>query len=115
MALDLFTPDGFFNRSTTGFTIVNCYSTKARVNNTRSVPPEIIFPESPLPTLMLGDLNIHQPTADWLRIFKEDELTTSTPYFDRATDLGFTLLNVPSRVSLISFPCLSLGALASST
>jgi len=76
MALDLFTPDGFFNPSTTGFTIINSYSTKGRLNNARSVPPEVVFPESPLPTLTLGDLNIHHPTADPLRIFKEDEIAT---------------------------------------
>jgi len=93
MALDLFTPDGFFNPSTTGFTIMNSYSTKCRANNTRSVPPDIIFPSSPLPTLTLGDLNIHHPTADALRVFKEDEIAISTPYFDKATDLGFSLLN----------------------
>jgi len=109
MALDLFTPDGFFNPSTTGFTIINSYSTKGRLNNTRSVPPDIIFPASPLPTLTLGDLNIHHPTADPLRVFKEDELATSTPYFDRATELGFTLLNVPGvftqfSMSLIGRP-----------
>jgi len=93
MAHDLFTPNGFFNPSTTGFTIINSYSTKGRANNTRSVPPDIIFPSSPLPTLTLGDLNIHHPTADPLRTFKEDEIATSTPYFDRAIDLGFSLLN----------------------
>ena len=37
MALDLFTPDGFFNPSTTGFTIINSYITKGRSNNTRHV------------------------------------------------------------------------------
>ena len=95
MALDLFTPNGFFNPSTTGFTRINSYSTKGRANNTASVPPDIIFPSSPLPTLTLGDLNIHHPTADPLRSFKEDEIATSTPYFDRATDLGFSLLNTP--------------------
>jgi len=94
-ALDLFTPNGFFNPSTTGFTIINSYSTKGRANNTRSVPPDIIFPSSLLPTLTLGDLNIHHPMADPLRTFKEDEIATSTPYFDRATDLGFSLLNTP--------------------
>ena len=95
MALDLFTPDGFFNPSTTGFTIINSYSTKGRSNNTRSVPPDVIFPSSPLPTLTLSDLNIHHPPADPLRVFKEDEIATSTPYFDRATDLGFSLLLTP--------------------
>jgi len=93
MALDLCTPDGFFNPSTTGFMIINSYSTKGRSNNTRSVLPDISFLSSPLPTLTLGDLNIHHPTADPLRVFKEDEIATSAPYFDRATDLGFSLLN----------------------
>ena len=110
MALDLFTPDGPFNSSTTGFTIVNSYSTKGRLNITCSIPPEIIFPASPLPTLTVGDLNIHHPTADPLRIFKDDKLATSTPYFDRAKELGFTLLNVPGvftqfSMSLIARPC----------
>jgi len=109
MALDLFTPDGFFNPSTTAFTIINSYSTKGSSNNTRSVPPDIIFPSTPLPTLTLGDMNIHHPTADPLRIFKEDEIATSTPYFDRATDLGFSLLNTPGvftrfSMSLIGRP-----------
>jgi len=76
MALDLVTPHGLFNASTTGFTIVNSYSTKSSLNNTRSVLREIVFPESPLPTLMLRDLNIHHPTADPLRVFKEEELAT---------------------------------------
>ena len=95
MALVLFTRDGFFNPSTTGFTLINSYSTKGRSNNTRSVPPAFIFPSSPLPTLTLGDLNIDHPTADPLRVCKEDEIATASPYFDRATDLVFTLLNSP--------------------
>jgi len=109
MALDLFTPDGFCNPSTTGFTVINSYSTKGCANNTRSVPPDIIFPLSTLPTLTLGDLNIHHPTADPLRVFKQDEIATSSPYFDRATDLGFSLLNTPAvftrfSMSLIGRP-----------
>jgi len=95
MALDLFTPDGFFSPSMTSFTIINSYRTKGRSNNTRSVLPDLIFPNLPGPTLILGDLNVHHPTADPLRSFKEDELATSIPYFDRATELGFTLLNMP--------------------
>jgi len=93
--LTSFTPDGFFNPSTTGLTIINSYSTKGLSNNTRSVPPDLIFPSSPLPTLTLGDLNIHYPTSDPLRTFNEDEITTSARYFERATDLGFSLLNTP--------------------
>ena len=109
MALDLFTPDRFFNPSTTGFTIINSYSTKGRSNKTPSVSPDIIFPSSPLHTLTLGELNIHHPKADPLRAFKEDEIATSTPYFDRATDIGFSLLNPPGvftrfSMSLIGRP-----------
>jgi len=109
MALDMFTPDGFFNPSTTGFTIINSYSSRGRSNNTRSVPPDVIFPSSPLPTLTLGDLNIHHPTSDPLRSFKEDEIATSSPYLDRATDVGFSLLKTPAvftrfSISLIGRP-----------
>jgi len=109
MAVDLFTPDGFFNPSTTGFTIVNSYSMKGRLNNTRSVPPEITFPISRLPTLTLRDLNIHHPMAHPLRTFKGDELGTSMPYFNRATELGFTFLNAPgvfTRFSMSLIGCL---------
>jgi len=63
MALDLFTPDGFFNPSMTRFTIINPYRTKGRSNNTRSVPPDLIFPHLPGPTLTLGD---HYPSGNSL-------------------------------------------------
>jgi len=109
MALDLFTPDGFFNFSTTAFTIINIYSTKGRANNTQSILPDLIFPTSPLPTLTLGDLNIHHPTADPLSAFNEDEIAPSTRYFERATELDFSLLNTPGvftrfSMSLIGRP-----------
>ena len=93
MALDLFTPAGFFNTSTTRFTIINSYSTKGRSKHTRSVPADVVFPGAAQPTLTLGDLNIHHHTSDPLRGFSEDEIATSTPYFDRATELGDSLLN----------------------
>ena len=109
MALDLFTPDGFFNPSTTRFSIINSYRTKGRLDNTRSVSPDIVFPRSATPTLTLSDLNIHHPTSDPLRVFKEEGIATSTPYFDRATELGFSLLNTPGvftrfSMSLIGRP-----------
>ena len=104
MALDI-TPDGFFNPSLSTFTIMNSYSTKAGSNNTGFVPADLIFPQLPGPTLTLGDLNIPHATADPLRgfQFKEDELATSIPYFHRARELGFSLLNtrgVYSRFSM---------------
>ena len=109
MALDLFTPDGFFNPSTTKFTIINSCSTKGRLNHTRSVAADIVFPPAPQPTLTLGDLNIHHPTSDPLRVFKEDKIATSAPYLDRATELGYSPLNTPGvftrfSMSLIGRP-----------
>jgi len=95
MALELFTPDGYFDPSMVGFTIVNSCSTMGRSNNTRSVLADVIFPQRSGPVLTLGDLNIHHPTAAPLRQFKEDELATSVPYSDRATDVGYCLLNTP--------------------
>jgi len=95
MALNPLTPEGFFDPSIVGFILVNFYSTKGRSNNTRSVPADVIFPDLSGPVLTWGDLNIHHPTADPLRTFKEDELATSVPYFDRATGLGYSLLNTP--------------------
>jgi len=47
MAPELFTPDGFFDPSLTKLTIINSYSTKGASNNTRSVPPNLIFPMLP--------------------------------------------------------------------
>jgi len=92
MARDLFTPDSFFNVSFTSFPIINSYSTPGWSNNTCSVHLNLIFPNVPGLTLTLGDLNIHHPTPDPLRSLTEYELATSAPYFDRATQCGFSLL-----------------------
>ena len=72
MALDFFTPDGFFLSGLFKFTIVNSYSTKGSANNTRTVPPDLVFPSLLFPTLILCDLNLHHPTSHPLRDFKED-------------------------------------------
>lgn len=95
MALELFTWDGFFHPSLIKFSIINSYSTKGASNNTRTVPPDLVFPCLPHPTLTLGDLNLHHPTTDPLSSFKQDDLASSTPNFDMATELGFSLLNPP--------------------
>jgi len=93
IALDLFTLDGFFHLSLTKFSVINSYCTKGAPNNTRTVPLDLIFPLLSHLTLTLGDVNLHHPTSDSLRNFKEDGQATSTPYFDRATELSFSLLN----------------------
>src|SRR5437879_8624469 len=44
---------------------------------------------------MVGDFNIHNPMADSGRDYSPSEMSISFPYFSRATDLGFSLLNTP--------------------
>jgi len=107
MGIELFTHDGFFDPCMVGFTILNSYSTKGRSNNTRSVSADLIFLNFSTPVLTLCNLNIHQPTADPLRTFKEDELATTVPYFNRATELGYSLLNTPGVYTRLSMSLVS--------
>jgi len=50
MALDLFTPEGFFHPSMTGFTIVNSNSTKDAQTTRLQVPLTLFFLTSMLPS-----------------------------------------------------------------
>ncbi|KAH0602249.1 uncharacterized protein H6S33_009890 [Morchella sextelata] len=64
-------------------------------SSTRSLSPPNIFSASDNPCLILGDFNIHSPSADPLRSLSQRELRLSQPYFDTATRFGFILLNTP--------------------
>ena len=44
---------------------------------------------------MAGDFNIHNAATDPTRLLSSKEEKESAPYFDRVSDLGFTLLNTP--------------------
>ena len=61
-----------------------------------TVSPLVAFPETPFPTLVVGDFNIHHPLPDPLRFHSAEELATSFPYFSRSSEVGFGLLNRPS-------------------
>jgi len=52
-------------------------------SSARTAPPALSFPDDGFPLLVVGDFNIHHPLA------------ASFPYFSRAADLGFELLNLP--------------------
>src|SRR5437588_4068583 len=84
-----------FGSGLSEFRIVNLYSRLGSSSSVRTVSPEVAFPPSPLPTLVVGDFNIHNPMADPARDYSPTEMSTSFPYFSRATDLGFSLLNTP--------------------
>jgi len=53
--------------------------------------------------LVAGDFNIHNAATDPSRLLSAKEESESTPYFDRATDLGFTLLNTPGVYTRFPF------------
>jgi len=77
------------------FYIVNCYSVWGSTATERRVSPLLALPSTALPTLVVGDFNIHHPSADPLRKHNSSELKASFPYFSRAPELGYILLNMP--------------------
>src|SRR5207237_8440450 len=45
------------------FRIVNLYSRMGSSSSERTVSPEVAFPPSPLPNLLVGDFNLHNPMS----------------------------------------------------
>jgi len=76
----------------------------------RSLPPSphSVSPGSSLlelehPYRVAGDFNIHNAASDPSRLLSSKEERESAPYFDRASDLGFTLLNIPGVYTRFHF------------
>ena len=129
LALDVSSDEPLFGTAFHSFRIINAYSTNTADHRVHSVQPEVLFPDLGFPLLVLGDLNIHNPLADPLRHFSYQEIASSTPYFEKAAESGFALLNPPgeyTRFPLVgkaspsvidlsfanpppSFPCLRVG------
>jgi len=102
MSLDVSTPQGCFGTSSSRFTIGNAYARPLT-----PLPPSL-SPESSIlnldhPYLVAGDFNIHNGAADPSRLLSSKEEKESAPYFDRASDLGFTLLNTPAVYTRFPF------------
>src|SRR5437868_3317286 len=95
MAIDVFTPAGLFCATNRQFRLYNLYSTSSSGPTRRTVVPTDAFRAHSFPTLVVGDFNIHHTLADPLRHTSYNEFALSAPYFDRALDLGFTLVNTP--------------------
>ena len=92
MMLDVSTPQGCFGTKFPRFRISNAYA--------RPLPsfPHSVSPESALlnidhPDLVAGDFNIHNAATHPSRLLSSKEDKDSAPYFNRDSDLGFTLLN----------------------
>ena len=95
VALEVFGVD-LFGKSFSHFRILNLYNLWTKRTSEMTVSPPVAFPETPYPTLVVGDFNIHHPLPDPLRSHSAEELATSFPYFSRASELGFGLQNQPS-------------------
>jgi len=97
LALDISSIDPLFGTAFHSFRIINAYSTNTTDHRVHSVLPEVLFPDLGFPFLVLGDLNIHNPLWDHLRHFSHREISSSTPYFEKAAESGFALLNPPGE------------------
>jgi len=97
LALDISSSDPLFGTDFHSFRIINAYSTNTANHRVHSVSPEVLFPDLGFPLLVLGDLNIHNPLSDPLRHFSHQEISSSTPYFAKAAEFGFALLNPPGE------------------
>lgn len=93
LALDVSSQEPLFNTSFHSFWLINIYSTNAQDPRVHSVPPETLFPELGIPLPVVGDLNIHNPLSDLRRSLSSQELNSSVPYFEKAAEGGFALLN----------------------
>jgi len=102
MWLDVSTPQGCFGTSFSRFTIGNAYASPL-TPFPHSVSPESSLLDLDHPYLVAGDFNIHNATADPSRLRSSKEEKDSAPYFDRASDLGFTLLNTPAVYTRFPF------------
>ena len=92
--LDVFTTTGCFCSNSPKFRLTNVYSHSLR-GSTKSVASLDALADVDFPCLVAGDFNIHNHAVDPLRVISRSEEKASTPYFDRATDLAYSLRNTP--------------------
>jgi len=97
LALDVSSDGPLFGTDFHSFRVINAYSTNTLDHRVYSVLPEVLFPDLGFPLLVVGDLNIHNPLSDPLRHFSNREISSLTPYFEKAAESGFALLNPPGE------------------
>jgi len=97
LALDISADEPLFGTAFHSFRVINAYSTNPGDHRVHSVSPEELLPDLGFPLLVLGDLNIHNPLSDPLRHFSQREISSSTPYFEKAAESGFALFNPPGE------------------
>ena len=101
-ALDIYTPKGCFGLNFPRFRIGNSYARPLHPAP-HSVSPVTALPALDFPYLVAGAFNIHNAATDPSRLRSSKEEGESAPYFNRATDLGYTLLNTLGIYSRFPF------------
>ena len=102
LALDISSNEPLFAIAFHSFRVINAYSTNTVDHRVHSVSPDVLFPDLGFPLLVVRNLNIHNPLSDPLRHFSHPEISSSAPYFEKAAESGFALLNHPGKYT--SFP-----------
>ena len=105
IALEVYTPHGGFGSTFCRFRIGNVYARPIN-HPSRSVSPETSFVNSGFPYLVAGDFHIHNPAVDPFSILPSSEELESAPYFNNATNCGFSLLNTPGIYTRFPFSTL---------
>lgn len=80
--------------------IANAYNRQGREG--LYVPAEGIFPETPEPTLVVGDLNIHTSLTDPMRVLSSSQKRSGATYMRTAALPGYTILNTPGIYTRVS-------------
>jgi len=102
-SMDIFAPEGFFELQCARFTITNASNLPLVSTPFRTIPPCALFQDSPFPSLVVGDLNLHYPAANPLRTFDSKEYNLSYPYYSHASEHSYSLLNQPGLYTYFPF------------
>src|SRR5437868_6256283 len=103
MAIDIHSQQGLFGSKHKIFRLYNSYSVNGTSCSSRTLPPQDLFPAHSFPTVTMGDFNLHLPLPDPLRELSSQDISVSAPYFERAADLEYSLLNVPGIFTRFPF------------
>ena len=97
LALHVSSQEPLFGTNFHSFRLINAYSTNTRDHRVHSVSPDTLFPVLDVPLLVVGDLKIHNSLSDPLRACSPREIVSLTPYFEKAAETSFALLNPPGE------------------
>ncbi|PWW78363.1 hypothetical protein C7212DRAFT_364433 [Tuber magnatum] len=103
VSLDIQSPNSLLSCLLISLWILNGYSTVSSFPPLHSLILIQLFSAAAFPLLVLENFNIYHPLSDLMRDFPSSKLSTSTPYFTRASDLGFSLLNTSGEFTRFPF------------